>query len=83
MSEYTEHKLLTVALGVIQQNPHITTTNLIDRVIDTLEADGRDMQNNPSRTDSKISQKIRNLKSHGTLEAAGAHYDVSTNSWWL
>lgn len=57
--------------------------DLIDKVIDTLEANGTDMQNNPSWTDSKISQKIRNLKSHGTLEDAGAVYEAATNSWTL
>lgn len=78
MSEYTEHKLLTVALGVIQQNQGISTSDLIDEVIYVLEADGVDLTNNPSRNDSKISQKIRNLKSHGTLEAAGAIYNNGT-----
>ena len=78
MSEYTEHKLLTVALGVIQQNQGISTSDLIDKVIYVLEADGVDLTNNPSRNDSKISQKIRNLKSHGTLEAEGAIYNNGT-----
>ena len=78
MSEYTEQKLLTVALGVIQQNQGISTSDLIDEVIYVLEADGVDLTNNPSRNDSKISQKIRNLTSHGTLEAAGAIYNNGT-----
>lgn len=81
MSNYTEKKLLTVALGVIKQNPGITTSNLINEVIHTLEASNHDLTNNPSRTDSKISQKIRNLKSHGTLEKEGAYYDSNTRSW--
>lgn len=81
MSKYTESKLLTVALGVISQNPGISTSELIDEVIYTVEADGYDMQNNPSRNDSKISQKIRNLKSHGTLENAGARY--VNGQWYL
>lgn len=83
MSNYTESKLVTVALGVIKQNPGITTSDLKEKIIDILEADGNDLQNNPSRSDSKISQKIRNMKSHDILEKEGARYDSTTGTWWL
>lgn len=83
MSEYSEDQILTVALGVIKQHQGVTTAEMIEKVNYALQPSGTDLVNNPSRNDSKISQKIRNLKSHGTLAKAGAVYNSSNGTWTI
>lgn len=81
MSEYEEKEILPFAVEVVEKNPGITTTGLIAKVIDAMQPNGSDLTNNPSRSDSKISQKVRNLKSHDTLEGAGAVYNPNDGTW--
>jgi hypothetical protein len=49
----------------------ISTTDLIGRLEDWFEPDGKDNEILDGRADTKFSQKVRNLKSHKTLVKAG------------
>ena len=49
----------------------IETAELITRLQDIFDPDGEDMDVLEGRSDTKFSQKVRNLKSHKKLEGAG------------
>lgn len=55
----------------------MSTSCLIEELTDLFDPTGEDAQILENRQDSKFSQKIRNLKSHKTLEKAGLAEDIS------
>lgn len=60
------------AVVIIAANPHgITTTELSKQLRQRLEPSGDDLTLLAGRNDDKFSQKVRNLKSHNTLEKKG------------
>lgn len=69
MTEYSEPELVIPALKFMRDNPSgVTTTQLINHLIDTLQPSGHDMEILEGRNDTYFSQKVRNLKSHNTFE---------------
>jgi len=54
----------------------ITTTDLIHRLEEWLQPEGEDGEILDGRADTKFSQKVRNLKSHKTLEKAGYAIEI-------
>ena len=69
MPVYSEADLVVPALGIIATTPSgVTTTELSNQLRERLEPSGDDLNFLANRTDDKFSQKVRNLKSHETLE---------------
>lgn len=73
----TERELILPALYVLERAPgqHITTSELIIALRLLLQPQGEDLEILAGRKDDKFSQKVRNLKSHGTL------LDLGYASW--
>ena len=74
MSNYSESELIRPALQIIRTNPGISTSDLIIQLENMLQPDGEDLILNPSRSDSKFSQKVRNLVSHHKIDQQGLGY---------
>jgi len=69
MRQYSEPELVIPALKFMRDNPSgVTTTQLINHLIAVFHPSGHDMQIIVGRNDTYFSQKVRNLKSHNTLE---------------
>ena len=69
MTNYTESELIPFALAAIQETPKgLETQNLIKKLVKSMKPNGEDKIILINRTDDKFSQKVRNLKSHKTLE---------------
>ncbi|MBN8586678.1 MAG: HNH endonuclease [Ignavibacteria bacterium] len=64
----------------IQPDGMIDTTTLIDKLTSILKPPPEDLERNPSRNDTKFSQKVRNLKSHNTLNGL-ADYDYTEKKY--
>ena len=72
MPVYSEADLVVPAVLIIAANPEgITTTELSKQLRERLEPSGDDLTLLAGRNDDKFSQKVRNLKSHDTLEKKG------------
>lgn len=74
MSErISERDLILPSLFCMSQsnNNTISTSTLINRLRDLLQPIGEDLEILSGRNDDKFSQKVRNLRSHGTLEETG------------
>lgn len=72
MPVYSEADLVVPAIVIIAANPNgITTTELSKELRERLEPSGDDLTLLDNRGDDKFSQKVRNLKSHNTLEKKG------------
>lgn len=81
----TEADLVLPALLCIQQgSPELSTTQLQQRLRHILQPRGEDLEVLAGRNDDKFSQKVRNLRSHETLEAPGwATYERrGNNGYW-
>ena len=69
MSNYSEADLIPFALEVISENPGgIDTAKLIENLRLKMQPSEHDLEILSNRNDDKFSQKVRNLKSHKTLE---------------
>ena len=69
MTNYTESELIPFALAAINETPKgIETQLLIKKLAKVMKPNGEDKIILINRTDDKFSQKVRNLKSHKTLE---------------
>jgi hypothetical protein len=66
----SEKDLILPALSCIRQSPQqtLSTSELHDCLRSLLEPSGEDLEILAGRNDDKFSQKVRNLKSHDTLE---------------
>lgn len=72
MAVYSETDLVVPALEIISsRNDGITTTELQSQLRASLRPTGDDLTLLDGRSDDKFSQKVRNLKSHNTLERKG------------
>ena len=70
MNRISESELILPALFVIDRDGGTATTSqLIYELTNLLNPTGKDVEILSGRTDTKFSQKVRNLKSHNTLEA--------------
>ena len=67
-----ESALVVPALECIYDaGGEITTTDLIGKLTKIFEPEGDDLEILEDRSDTRFSQKVRNLKSHKTLERMG------------
>ncbi|MDB4066161.1 hypothetical protein N9503_03870, partial [Candidatus Pelagibacter sp.] len=72
MSNFTESELIPVALKIILDKPNgIATKDLIIELRNLMSPNGEDLEMLSNRNDDKFSQKVRNIKSHRTLENKG------------
>lgn len=73
MPRISENELILPSLFLmsLRSDGCITTTELIKELTALLKPTGEDAQILAGRNDTKFSQKVRNLKSHGTLENLG------------
>ena len=85
MTKHSEPELVIPALQFIRNNPAgVTTTDIKEHIIATLHPSGEDMDLLQGRSDPKITQIVRNLKSHDTLTKHGwVHYQrIRGNGFW-
>lgn len=69
MSNYTEADLIPFALQILNENPGgVDTSKLIENLRQKMQPSEHDLEILSYRNDDKFSQKVRNLKSHKTLE---------------
>lgn len=70
MTRISENQLILPSLFLISlsQGKSITTSELIPKLRELLKPKGEDLKILSGRNDDKFSQKVRNLKSHETLE---------------
>jgi len=69
---FSESELIIPALETIDAHPNgITTANLLKELRRRLRPSGDDLKLLANRRDDRFSQKVRNLKSHATLERNG------------
>ena len=72
MPPISENDLVLPALMLLDGSPDgLTTSNLIAELKDLLHPSGDDLAILSGRSDTKFSQKVRNLKSHNTLVKRG------------
>ena len=74
MTEYSEPDLILPALDIINRRPGIATSDLIIELEYMLAPDGEDLSILAGRSDTKFSQKVRNLISHHTIDQKGLGY---------
>jgi hypothetical protein len=78
---YSESDLIVPALAIIAAHPDgVDTTELSSLLRRQLRPTGDDLEILSDRADDKFSQKVRNLKSHDTLEKKG--YAVFENGFY-
>ena len=72
-SRIAENELIEPALDCLYDSPNgeASTTELRDYLAKTLSPKGEDTDILDNRNDTKFDQKVRNLKSHKTLEKTG------------
>lgn len=68
MERITESALILPALYLIQQQPEISTSELIEQLAEIFQPTGEDAVILSGRNDTKFSQIVRNLVSHHTLD---------------
>jgi len=67
----SERELILPALFLIDLRRGIATSDLIEELADLMHPSGEDAEILDGRSDTKFSQKVRNLVSHNTLERLG------------
>src|SRR5690606_33430786 len=79
-----ESELVLPALFCIDSAAEISTTDLSERLRTLLRPQGEDLEILAGRNDDKFSQKVRNLRSHETLERDGlASYESrGSQGYW-
>ncbi len=69
MTNYSESDLIPKALEIIRESSDgIDMSSLIRKLREKINPSGSDTEILQNRSDDKFSQKVRNLKSHKTLE---------------
>ena len=80
MSNFSENEIIPFALSIIQSHKDgIDTKNLIIHLRELMNPSGEDLEILANRNDDKFSQKVRNLKSHKTLENKGYVLFIENN----
>jgi len=74
----TEKELILPALAVMTKYGKVNTTELIKYLFEIMQPTGKDVEIIQGRNDTFFSQKVRNLKSHDTLEG---YADYNNGSW--
>lgn len=82
----SERELILPALWCMHrvEGQVISTTALMQCLRDVLRPSGEDLSILAGRTDDKFSQKVRNLRSHKTLESLGfaTYFRRGPNGYW-
>lgn len=64
MSNYTEKKILSMAIKILEEVGAMTTTELKEALNEEMKPTGNDLKINLNRNDTKFDQKVRNMISH-------------------
>ena len=83
MSCYTEYEISIKALDVIKNRPGIRTSELIDELRRIMKPSGEDLKILDGRNDDKFSQKVRNLKSHNSIQDKVTTIGANDRQWYL
>lgn len=83
MSCYSENEIAAVVLAIIRDNPGIRTSGLIAEARRQMRPEGEDLEILDNRNDDKFSQKVRNIKSHGTIAALVETVGERDCQWFL
>lgn len=83
MSCYSEDQIVPVVLGIIKDQPGIRTSELIDEARRIMKPSGEDLEILDNRNDDKFSQKVRNIKSHDTIESLVRTEGERNRRWYL
>lgn len=82
MSCYSEGEIAVVALKIIRKRPGIHTSELIDACRAAMKPSGEDLEILDDRGDDKFSQKVRNLKSHDSLQGQVRTVGERNRQWY-
>lgn len=83
MSCYTEGEIAIKALDAIKKRPGIKTSELIDELRRIMKPSGEDLKILDGRNDDKFSQKVRNLKSHNSIQDKVITIGDKDRQWYL
>lgn len=83
MSCYTEGEISIEALEAIKNKPGIRTSKLIDELRSIMKPSGEDLKILDGRNDDKFSQKVRNLKSHNSIQDKVITIGEKDRQWYL
>nr|WP_315107423.1 hypothetical protein [uncultured Campylobacter sp.] len=83
MSCYKESEIAIKALDVIKRRPGIKTSELIDELRIIMKPSGEDLTILDGRNDDKFSQKVRNLKSHNSIQDKVITVGDKDRQWYL
>lgn len=74
----SESELVIPALVIMagEKNGEITTSMLIEKLTNIFDPSGEDLEILNGRSDTKFSQKVRNLKSHKTIKEKGCAKEI-------
>ena len=67
MSCYSEKEIADVVISIIEKQPGIRTSEMIDEARRIMKPSGEDLEILDNRNDDKFSQKVRNIKSHDSI----------------
>ena len=82
MSFYTEPQIAEVALEIIKENEGIRTSELIQECRERMQPDGEDLEIANTRNDDRFSQKVRNIKSHNSLNGLVMTVGDRNRQWY-
>ncbi len=83
MSCFSENEIAPIVLEIIREHPGIHTSELITAARREMQPDGEDCEILDGRNDDKFSQKVRNIKSHDTLENQVITVGQRNRQWYL
>lgn len=83
MSAFSEEEIVPVVLDIIAGNPGVRTSELIAESRRIMQPDGEDLEILNGRVDDKFSQKVRNIKSHDTIEDKVVTVGERNHRWYL
>lgn len=83
MSSYSETEIIPVVLQIIKENPGIVTSDIISKAMDRMNPSGDDLTILLNRSDTKFSQKVRNIKSHRSLQGKVRTEGTRNCNWYL
>lgn len=82
MTFYSENEIAPIALDIIKENPGIRTSELIQYCREIMNPSGEDLEILDNRNDDKFSQKVRNLKSHDTINTHTRTVGNRNRQWY-
>lgn len=83
MSAFSEEEIVPIVLDIIAKKPGVRTSELIAESRRIMKPDGEDLEILNGRIDDKFSQKVRNIKSHDTIEDKVITVGERNRQWYL